>query len=218
MQKKLYCFGQGLFSFDISEKFGNPGFYWGMPSSCCCWFICGCGSYCWLSSCGYSCLSGCCWDFCGGGCSCSWLSCGCCCWFPCSSCWLSCCGCCSCSWLSGCCCCPPCCCCLPCCSGSSCCCCCLLCKITTVKDNFIQRCVISKGSRVFLNFCLHSTDSCSSWAVFPVSPLSPEHPIARQGVLVDAVHVNVVCCSLIQAFGVGLVSLNVHFVFSVALL
>merc|ERR1712110_853572 len=194
MQKKLYCFGQGLFSFDISEKFGNPGFYWGMPSSCCCWFICGCGSYSWLSSCGYSCLSSCCWDFCGGGCSCSWLSCGCCCWFLCSSCWLSCCGCCSCSWLSGCCCCPPCCCC-------SCCC----CKITTVKDNFIQSCVISKGSRVFLNFCLHSTDSCSSWAVFPVSPLSPEHAIARQGVLVDAVHVNVVGCSLIQAFGVGLV-------------
>merc|ERR1712110_46207 len=127
MQKKLYCFGQGLFSFDISEKFGNPGFYWGMPSSCCCWSICGCGSYSWLSSCGC-----------------------CCCWFLCSSCWLSCCGCCFCSWLSGCCCCPPCCCCLPCCSGGCC-----LCKITTVKDNFIQSCVISKGPRVFLNFCLH---------------------------------------------------------------
>ena len=63
-----------------------------------------------------------------------------------------------------------------------------------------------------LTFSLQSTYSCASGAVFPVCPLPPEHPIARQGVLVDAVHVNVVGSSLIQASSVCLVRLNVHFV------
>merc|ERR1719341_1886967 len=171
-------------------------------SSCgCCWLSCGgswlpscgCCSCSWLSGCGFSRLSGCCWDLCGGGCSSSWLSsCGCC-WLSCGGSWLPSCGCCTYSWLSGCCCCPSCCCC---CGGPSCCSRCLS-KITTVQDNLIQSCVISKGSRVFLNFSLQSTDCSPSWAVFPVCPLSPEHPVARQGVLVDAVHVNVVGCSLI---------------------